>query len=310
MTGLPDLAVHLAPPDLRPWLAGNALPGVITAKAEAPGPHVALVALVHGNEFAGAIVLDRLLREGLRPARGRLSLVFANLAAFGRFDPADPTASRFLEEDLNRVWHPEALDGPRRSTELRRARELRPVFDTVDVLLDLHSMLWPSDPLLLAGTTARGLLLARAVGMPALMVADGGHAAGPRLLDYGRFGAAEGTATALLVEGGPHWQVPTVETLMGTTRRFLALSGIGPAEALPAAPARVATVTHAITARCDDFAFLHPVRGGDVIARRNSLLALDGEEEIRTPYDNCLLVMPSPLVRAGQTAVRLARVEG
>ncbi len=318
MTGLPDLAVHLAPPDLRPWLAGNALPGVITATAEAPGPHVALVALIHGNEIAGATVLDQLLREGLRPARGRLTLVFANLLAFGRFDAADPTASRFVEEDLNRVWHPETLDGPRRSAELRRARDLRPVFDTVDLLLDLHSMLWPSDPLLLAGGTDRGRALARAIGVPPLVVADRGHAAGPRLLDYGGFGTADSQATALLVEGGPHWQPATVQTLMATTRRFLALAGMSLSDAMPASaadpkaitPPRVATVTHAITARGDDFAFLQPVRGGDVIPRRNSLLALDGEEEIRTPYDNCLLVMPSPLVRAGQTAVRLARMEG
>ena len=62
------------------------------------------MALTHGNEIAGAIVLDRLLRASFRPARGCLTLGFANLAAFARFDPAEPTASRFLDEDLNRLW--------------------------------------------------------------------------------------------------------------------------------------------------------------------------------------------------------------
>ena len=37
------------------------------------------------------------------------------------------------------------------------------------------------------------------------------------------------------------------------------------------------------------------------------LQPLDGEEEIRTPHDDCLLVMPSLRAMPGQTAVRLAR---
>lgn len=307
---LPDLTVRLAMPDLRPWLAGNALPAVMSFAAPAPGPHVALVALVHGNEIAGAIVLDRLLRQEIRPARGRLSVIFANLMAQARFDPMDPTASRFVEEDMNRIWDAETLDGPRRNAELRRARELRPLLDTVDSLLDLHSMLWPSDPLLLSGRTERARQLALAIAAPPLVVADQGHAAGRRLMDYGHFGAAEGPATALLVEGGAHWQPATVAMLTATTERFLALSGVldGPPPT-PVADVRQVWVTVTVTARTDDFAFLQPVRGGDVVPRRNTLLALDGEEEIRTPYDHCMLIMPSPRVSAGQTAVRLARLE-
>jgi hypothetical protein len=77
----PPLEVRIGAPDIRPWIGGNALPGVWSFTAPAPGPHVAVVALTHGNEIAGAVVLDRWLRAGLRPQRGRLSLVFANLDA-------------------------------------------------------------------------------------------------------------------------------------------------------------------------------------------------------------------------------------
>ncbi len=45
----------------------------------------------------------------------------------------------------------------------------------------------------------------------------------------------------------------------------------------------------AVTATTSNFAFVQTYRGGDVIARRNTLIALDGATEIRTPYDNCLL---------------------
>ena len=168
---------------------------------------------MHGNELAGAIVLDQLLRAGLRPTRGKLSFGFLNLAAFDRFDPLRPTASRFLDEDMNRVWDDAILNGPRHSIELDRAREIRPFVDTVDVLLDLHSMLWPSEPLILSGAPAKGRQLAKAIGTPSLVVADHGHVNGRRLIDYPRFCQPATTPyAACLVEAGQHWEQTTVDT--------------------------------------------------------------------------------------------------
>ncbi|WP_242481707.1 M14 family metallopeptidase [Paracraurococcus ruber] len=304
--------VGIALPDLGPWVAGNALPGVWSFPAPAPGPHVAIVAATHGNEIGGAVLLDRWLRAGLRPACGRLSLVFANLDALGRFDPEDPTASRFIDEDLNRLWDEETLSSGRRSCELRRARALRPLFDTVDVLLDLHSMLWPSDPLILTGRPRRAADLALRLGMPPLVVADEGHAAGLRLIDYGPFAEPEGDRTAILLEAGAHWEEPTVAVMEQAAARLLRLTGLmteAMPEPRPAAP-RLAAVTRTVTARTPGFAFLRPFRGGHVVPARNTLIALDGEEEIRTPHDDCLLVMPSLRTMPGQTAVRMARFVG
>ena len=48
--------------------------------------------------------------------------------------------SRFVDEDFNRVWVEDRLDGEESSVELRRAREVRPILDDVDMLLDIHSM--------------------------------------------------------------------------------------------------------------------------------------------------------------------------
>ena len=56
----------------------------------------------------------------------------ARVFDFLAFDPANPTASRFLDEDLNRVWDPALLDGPRASAELTRAREIRPAVEAAD----------------------------------------------------------------------------------------------------------------------------------------------------------------------------------
>jgi len=312
VSAVPHFAVNLAPPDIRPWLGGNTgVEGFTTLGSGKPGPHVALISLLHGNEIAGAVVLDGLLRRGMRPARGTLTLGFANLAAFARWDPAQPTASRFLDEDMNRLWNPAVLDGPRRSSELDRARDMRPLIDTADVLLDLHSMLWPSDPLILSGPTARGLALASALGVPGLVVADSGHVTGPRLIDYARFTLEGGASTACLVEAGQHWQPDTVAVTQACVDALLRETGLAPVlappPAPPPAPVRRAEVTTTVTAATSGFTFLQSFRGGDVVPRRNTLIALDGTTEIRTPHDDCLLVMPSLRPSRGHTAVRLAR---
>jgi predicted deacylase len=321
-TMLPRFDVQVAAPDLSPWLEGNTgVPGFHSFDAASAGPHVALIALVHGNELAGAIVLDRLLRAGIRPARGRLTLGFANLAAFARFDRAAPTASRFLDEDLNRLWDSAVLDGPRRSLELTRARQMRPLIDTVDVLLDLHSMLWPSDPLVLSGATRKGRDLALAIRTPELVVADRGHVSGRRLIDYGRFADPDAPQAASLVEAGQHWEAATVDVTLASVAgllRHLGVVGEHPALAPAASPLRVtaietsatrrfAEVSMAVTAATSSFAFVRAFRGGDVLPRGNTLIAMDGSAEIRTPHDDCLMVMPSLRPSRGHTAVRLAR---
>ncbi len=315
---LPQFEVQLTPPDLTRWREGNSgVAGFTTRAGAAAGPHVALVALMHGNELAGAIVLERLLRAGLRPARGRLTFGFANLAAFDRFDPAQPTASRFLDEDLNRVWDAGVLDGPRRSIELDRAREMRRLIDGVDVLLDLHSMLWASEPLLLSGGTAKGRALAAAIGQPELVVADRGHVSGKRLIDYGNFADPRRPEAAVLVEAGQHWEAAAVAMTFAAVAGLLRHLGlVGLHEALPPPPPRppraprFAEVTRVVTAATASFAFVQPFRGGDVVRACGTLIATDGEAEIRTPHDDCLLVMPSLRPSRGHTAVRLARIAG
>ncbi len=306
---LPQFDVKLTAPDLSLWRDGNiGLRGFTTQDSGRPGPHVALLALAHGNELAGAIVLDRLLRARLRPTRGRLTVGFINLEAFGRFDPHQPTLSRFVDEDINRVWDEAVLCGPRRSYELDRAREIRPLIDTVDVLLDLHSMLWPSDPLMLCGGSEKGRQLAAGIGAPALVVADHGHAGGKRLIDYGRFADPDMRCVANLIEAGQHWEPATVETSWGCVGGLLHYLEMAPPWLAPPprSAQRFARVAQAVTAATAAFAFVQPWRGGDVIARRNTLLAFDGNMEIRTPHDNCLLVMPSLRPSRGHTAVRLA----
>ena len=306
--GLPEFPVHLDTPDISPFLDGNTgIPGFTTRDSGLPGAHVVLIALTHGNEIAGAIVLTELLRENFTPLCGRLTLGFANLAAFERFDAASPLGSRYVEEDLNRVWDDAQLFGVRRSVELDRAREIRPLIDTADLLLDLHSMLWPADPLILCGPTPQGRDLALQLATPALVVADQGHAGGKRLIDYGRFTEATGTAAGILVEAGQHWETATVTQTRATIFALLHHAGMAERPPPPGTPPCFAEVTCTVTARTHRFVFTRNFRGGDIVPAANTLIAHDGNVEIRTPHENCVLIMPSLKSSRGHTAVRLAR---
>ena len=133
--------VSLIPPDISAYRAGNTgIEYVHQFDSGQPGPHVMVSAVVHGNELCGAIAVDHLFQNDVRPLQGKLTLGFMNVAAFHSFDPDRPKESRFVEEDFNRLWTKDVLYGKRDSVELRRARELRPIVDTVDLLLDIHSM--------------------------------------------------------------------------------------------------------------------------------------------------------------------------
>ncbi len=306
---LPEFEVDYDAPDLSRWRDGNfGLPGFWRFVSPEPGPNVVVTALVHGNEIAGAVALEALLERPPVLLRGTLTLGFVNLDAFDRFDPRQPTASRYVDEDMNRLWDVSILDGPRQSLELLRARAIRPVIEAADVLLDLHSMLWPSEALILCGPTLKGRHLAMAIGTPGLVVADHGHMSGRRLIDYERFVDPRSGAAAVLVEAGQHWKIATIEAMEDCIAGVLSATGVAVLQrrAAESAP-RFAEVTMAVTASSGGFCFVRNFIGGDVVPERDTLIATDGQTEIRTPHDNCLLVMPSLRPSRGHTAVRLAR---
>jgi predicted deacylase len=313
----PTYKVELNAPDIAPYRAGNTGTDYVTTfDSGSGGPHVLVTALTHGNEICGAIALDRLFRAGLRPRRGKLSLAFDNVAAYRSFNPRHPAASRYVDEDFNRLWDAATLDGPRQSTELARARQLRPFVDAADFLLDIHSMQYATAPLMLAGTLAKSLELAKRVGIPELIVCDAGHAAGRRMRDYGGFGNPASPKAALLIECGQHWEEAAAETATDTMLRFLIATGAltrddaaplaGPAFDVPPRQ-RVIEVTDAVTIAGNGFEFAADFRGLEVLTPKGTLIGRDDGREVRTPYDDCVLIMPSRRLVRGQTAVRLGR---
>jgi predicted deacylase len=309
-----EYTIELTPPDISPYKAGNTGVDYFTSfDSGAPGPHVMLTAVVHGNELCGAIALDHLFREEVRPVRGKLMLGFVNVAAFESFDPADPRASRFVDEDFNRLWDPATLEGDRDSAELRRARQIRPLIDQAEYLLDIHSMQHATAPLMMAGPLPKGRALARGVGIPETVVTDAGHTAGTRMRDYLGFADAASPRNALLVECGQHWEADSRDIAIETVYRFLRhLDVISPEIAEPhisdGAPAqKFIEVAGPVTIETDEFRFATDYKGLEVIPEAGTVIGHDGDKEVRTPFNDCILIMPSLRLNKGESAVRLGR---
>lgn len=301
-------------PDISEYRAGNTgLEYVHTFDSGIPGPHVCINALTHGNEICGAWAVDHLLREQLRPVRGSLSLSFANVRAFSSFDAARPEDSRWVDEDFNRLWDVSTLSGPRSSLELVRARELQGFFASVDYLLDLHSMHTPGPALGLCGSTPGGLEFARRMGLPGHIIVDAGHSAGRRLRDFADFGDAQSPRQAYLVECGFHFDQASVVVAEQTVRRFLDVTGVCPGLAPLAADTgkpQVTCITDAVTIQSTAFRFAEAWDSMQIIPRAGTLIALDGQTPITSPYDHCVIVMPAPerYQLPGMTAMRLGRL--
>jgi predicted deacylase len=302
--------IEIDPPDIERYRRGSAgVDFVHVLDSGMPGPNVMIQALTHGNEFCGAIALKKLLDENPPVKKGKLTLAFANVAAFARFNRDDPDRARYIDEDYNRVWGDDVLLGTRDSAELRRARELRPFVDAADLLLDLHSMHEPCRPIMVCAKSEKSVALARRMGAPADLLLDTGHPAGLRMMERGGFADPASPRTAVLIECGQHWAKSSVGVAVDTCARFLAVTGLLE-KSFSSINQKVIRVTEPVVAKTMAFRFASPWQGLELVKKAGSLVATDDGKEWRTPYDDCIMVMPSVRhLKPGTTMVRLGRYD-
>jgi predicted deacylase len=310
-----DFPIEVTAPDISPYRAGNTGVDYVTRfDSGKPGPHAMIAAVTHGNEICGAVALDHLFRHGIRPRRGRLTLAFVNHEAYRRFDPASPRGNRRIDQDINRVWAADILDGPGDTLELRRARELRPIVETVDHLLDLHSLGTNCPALLLCTGQRKETELAGAIGFPAHVVLGRKRSSRKRMIDYGPFADPATHRTGLLAECGQHWARQTAVNALDTALRFLAAlelidEGIAATHIGNSAPPRQRhlRITGSVAPRSHDFRFVDRFHGLEHFPEAGTVIAYDGGNPIATPHDDCILVMPNARAKKGFRAVRFAR---
>ena len=155
-------------------------------------------------------------------------------------------------------------------------------------------------------------MLATDVGTPEYVVIDHGHFSGCRLRDYGAFVDQNSPRNSLLVECGQHWSRSSAQVAIETTLRYLLFLDVVDLEFASKhltqsyyPQQKIIEVTDAVTIRTSKFHFMKDYKGMEVIPAAGTIIAIDGDSEITTPYDDCILIMPSKRLTPGLTAVRL-----
>jgi predicted deacylase len=302
--------LELLPRDLRPYREGNTCVDYVHRfESGKPGPHVLVNALTHGNEFCGMVAATHLLDTGVRPRIGTLTVSFANVEAYESFDPADPFKSRLLVHNLNRIWSREWLDGPQKSPELKRARELRPVVAAADHILDIHSTAQPVEPFWVYPGFERNTRAAMAIGVPDIhLVMPAGMNTGTPLIQHGLHGEPGHDGVALVAECGQHFLRASGELAIEVTMRFLAHFGLVDADPSwkPPRPQRRYELITTPVIKTEQMKFVRPVKGMETFAK-GELVATDGGEEIRSPCDDCTIFMPARQAIPGRELVYFTR---
>jgi len=206
--------------------------GVRLYRTGEPGPRVAVVGLVHGNEVVGGALLDRL--EPMLPDLlecGELMVVRANLKAASLGVRHTPSGT-----DLNRLFDPDSLDAIQRLPEAercyehRRALELLPVLVTADLIFDLHSTSQPSPPHLLFRDDLAHVEIAEQLGIERLVVGTYENAilSGGLTADAGLRRGARSNRLGFTLEAGQHTDPINVERAFEAVMRLGAAVGLWP----------------------------------------------------------------------------------
>jgi len=255
--------------------------------------------------------------------------VFANYKAFG--EPSEPPR-RFIDRDFNRVWDPALLDGPGREWELLRARELRPIFEQSDHLLDLHTTATDDPPFLISTAKPEALALVARLPAPARrIVFEAPMHQGLLLIEACGLADPDHRRVGLVAECGQHLASEAVAVARAVTLDFLGATGVldkaqvaalraegasdrsapdqtPAAEAAAKEPEQVYLARRMVIARTSEFRFARSFRSFDEV-ELEEIFAWDGDEPVRARFPGAVLLMPRSRPVAGGEAVLLAQSE-
>jgi predicted deacylase len=272
---------------------------------------VAIVGSLHGNEPCGRIAIEKLAeqaREGdFALAQGTLFLIHGNAEA-------SEIGCRHTEEgtDLNRLFDYhfiENLPEKRWTSEHKRAFELRPLLESLDSALDIHSATSPTAPFGICSPVPGSGQLARQLGLP--FITHGWE--GPGLLGHRVLLQTLNLRNkpSVAVECGQHEDEGVVERAHETVSRFLAALGMLNPEHTPAPseePVLELVLVDAVKKPSPGFKFDKPLTGLQHVPA-GMLVGTDANLEIRCKR-SCFVIMPNSSVEVGNDMLYLAHPVG
>lgn len=263
-----------------------------------PGPRLAIMGGVHGNEVCGPKAIYALI-DAIK--WGIITITRGSLLLMPVANPQSYVENkRFIDENLNRVFMP--VKNPQ-SYEQRLAKNLAPLLGECDALLDIHSIHsrgWPftlnfgffnqaeEDFIAALGLPyiVEGWAEAYTASFPGMDLGQSMHTAG-FMRTRGKIAAG--------IECGQHDDPDAVDVATGAIRRALAhfqLIDVAPPEIT--APQRV--TMQSVYLRLDmadtlaqDFVHGTPVKAGDLLATRANGADIRAEEDglVLFPRPSC-----------------------
>jgi len=248
------------------------LPIIHTITGPLPGPRIAVIAGVHGDEPVGVKALEKIL-PNLVLERGTLVAVIANPKAL-------VANKRFLEANLNRSLIP---NPPENTLEGKIAPILMQILDTVVAALDIHAGMGGEPPFVICEENSFPI----AERMPVSIVSTGWVTAEPGSTDEYMFRQGK---PALCIECGNKWDfeamTPVAETAIWQfLNYFQMIKPISPTTEHQ----RFIGVHYSVFKKTADFSFTRKYKGFDVL-QPGELIATDGIERYVAPaYPSCII---------------------
>ncbi len=276
-------------------------------RGTAGGPTLVVLGGIHGNEPAGMLAAERVLRAlaGVPGAvRGEVVFLAGNLTALRH-------KARFIDEDLNRRWTPEKVaairdaPGTRPHVEREEQRELLAALAGIvegrrDLyFVDLHTTSAPGPPFVTVGDTLRNRRFAGSLPIPLILGLE--EQVDGALVEF----LNNRGVVAMGVEGGQHLAAESVDNLEAAVWLALVAAGVcDPAAGLPveleSQRERLRRASRGFP-RVVEVRRRHPVRPGDGFRmgagfanfrpiRRGQVLASSHAGPIHAPESGLLLL--------------------
>lgn len=107
---------------------------IYTFEGDRPGKTAVIIGGVHGNEVCGVQFLENFLESNPKIQSGKLIVLFGNPKAIEQ-------NLRFVDVNLNRLFRTEEelSEKEKNSYEYGRMKSIKPVLESADILLDIHS---------------------------------------------------------------------------------------------------------------------------------------------------------------------------
>lgn len=268
-----------------------------------PGPRLIFLGGVHGNEPAGIIALEQVLNRlhaANPPFHGKMLALRGNLAALAR-------STRYIDEDLNRIWTPQRINAlaecpPKECAETLEEKEQRELFKILQpilsdhsapvYLIDLHTTSSESPPFLILADTIRNRKLTRQLPAPLILGME--ELLEGTILNY----AGDLGISAVAFEGGQHRSQRSVEHHVAAIWILLATAGCLTAAHVPGWEAHRALLAEAGRglSRVFEVRFRYGIRAEEDFRmvpgywnfrkiKRGETLAHNRAGEIRSPFD-------------------------